>query len=67
MNIPICAVALVMCLLTLSSLKTFQFPLLQRLGHIDWIGFTLFTASLIGILIPIMQVCLLKIFGDISA
>jgi MFS family permease len=62
MNVPICAVALVMCLLTLSPLMTCRSPLLQRLGRIDWIGFILFTASLVGILVPIMQVSLLE-FG----
>jgi hypothetical protein len=60
MNIPICAVALVMSLLTLSSTKMCQLPFLKGLGHIDLIGFILFTASLVGILIPVMQVCALR-------
>src|SRR2546421_7940974 len=31
-----------------------------KLRHIDWIGFFLFTGSLIGNLVPITQVCQMK-------
>lgn len=59
MNIPICAVALVMTLLSLSSFTKHRLPLLSGLGKVDWIGFVVFTSSLIGILITVMQVRLL--------
>ena len=57
MIVPVCAIALVLSLLML-QLRPRRNNLGDQLRRIDWLGFFLFTGSLIGILVPITQVCL---------